>query len=173
MKWLLVGLLVIAALAAIVVAAGAMLPVEHAASREGVFPAAPEAIWRLITDVDGFPTWRPDVKRVTRLPEREGKAHWTEETTSGRITFAVERMESPRLLVVRIADPDLPFGGTWTYELTPAAGGTTLTLTEHGEIYNPLFRFMARFVFGYEATMASYVEALRKRTSSAEANHGI
>jgi hypothetical protein len=28
--------------------------------------------------------------------------------------LATDRMEAPRMLVVRIADPDLPFGGTWT-----------------------------------------------------------
>jgi hypothetical protein len=173
MKWLLVALLAIGVLAVVVVTVGAMLPVKHVASRSDVFAGTPETIWRLITDVDRFPAWRADVKSVTRLPDRDGKVHWAEETTSGRITFAAEHMEPPRLLVVRIADPDLPFGGTWTYELTPAAGGTRMTITENGEIYNPLFRFMARFVFGYDATMASYVAALQKRTASAEANHGI
>ena len=63
----------------------------------------------------------------------------------------------------RIADPDLPFGGTWTYEITPDGGGSRLTITEDGEIYNPLFRFMARFVFGYEGTIASYMSSLEKR----------
>ena len=28
-----------------------------------------------------------------------------------------------------------------------------MTITEHGEIYNPFFRVMARFVFGYEGTI--------------------
>jgi len=77
--------------------------------------------------------------------------------------MAVERMEPPRVLVARIADPKLPFGGTWTYEITPDAGGSRLTITENGEIYNPLFRFMARFIFGYEGTIQSYLSSLEKR----------
>ncbi len=82
------------------------------------------------------------------------------------ITLAVERSEAPRLLVLRIADPDLPFGGTWTYEISPAAHGSTLTITEDGAIYNLLFRVMARFVFGYESTMAAYLTAAEGRLAS-------
>ena len=77
------------------------------------------------------------------------------------MTLATERSEPPRLLVVRI-DPGLPFGGTWTYEVAPVPGGSTLTITENGEIYNPLFRFMARYIFGYEGTIETYMAALKK-----------
>ena len=91
---------------------------------------------------------------------------WVEESQSGKITFAVERMERPRVLVTRIANRDLPFGGTWTYEIKPEGNGSRLTITEDGEIYNPLFRFMARFVLGYEATMRAYVASLEKRLSA-------
>jgi hypothetical protein len=40
---------------------------------------------------------------------------------------------------------------------------TTLRITEHGEIYNPIFRALARFVFGYESTMIAYLDALKKK----------
>ncbi len=173
MKWLLLVLLVLVVSAALVFAIGALLPIQHSASRRANVNAPPETIWRLITDVDRFPAWRSGVKSVQRLPERDGRPQWIEETTSGRITLAVDSMEPPRRLVVRIADPELPFGGTWTYELAPAGRGTTLVITEHGEIYNPLFRFMARFVFGYEGTLASYLEALQKQAASEESHHGL
>jgi hypothetical protein len=62
--------------------------------------------------------------------------------------------------MVRIADPDLPFGGTWTYRLTPKGSGTRLAITEHGEVYNPLFRFVSRFVFGHTATVDRFIAAL-------------
>ena len=41
--------------------------------------------------------------------------------------------------------------------------GTRVTLTENGEIYNPVFRFMARFVFGYDGTMRTYLDGLEAR----------
>lgn len=163
MKWILVVALTIASIVALAALVGSRLPRSHQASREQTLAASPEAIWNAITDVEAFPSWRKDIKNAHRLPDRDGRLVWVEEGRSGRMTLAVERVEAPRLLVVRIADPDSPFGGTWTYEITPAAGGARLTITEDGEVYNPLFRFMARFIFGYEGTIASYVAALEKR----------
>ena len=125
--------------------------------------ATPERVWAAITDVDAFPQWRADVSRVER---DAGAGTWIEHGSNGRLTFAVERAEPPRTLVTRIADRSLPFGGTWTYEIEPAGGGSVLTITEQGEIYNPVFRFMSRFVFGYESTMKSYLSSLTTRLAA-------
>ena len=163
MRWILIAAATIAAALALAALIGWRLPRAHRASREQVMAATPESIWAAITDVEAFPSWRTDVKTVRRLPDREGRRAWVEDGGSGKITFVVERSDPPRLLVTRIADPALPFGGTWTYEITPAARGSRLRITEDGEIYNPLFRFMARFIFGYEATMASYFAALETK----------
>jgi uncharacterized protein YndB with AHSA1/START domain len=163
MKWLLIAGAVLLAVALLAVLVGFALPLAHTASRQATIPAPPEKVWQTITDVDAFPTWRSDVKKVERLPDREGRKTWVEEGPNGRITLEVERSEPPRLLVMRIADKTLPFGGTWTYEIAPAAGGSSLNIREEGEIYNPLFRFMARFVFGYEGTINQYLLALQKR----------
>jgi hypothetical protein len=65
--------------------------------------------------------------------------------------------------VTRIADPDQPFGGTWTFELTRAGAGTRVTITERGEVYNPIFRFLSRFVFGHTATLESCLLALERK----------
>ena len=72
-------------------------------------------------------------------------------------------MEGPTLLVARIAGPSLPFGGTWTYRIAPAAGGSAVTITEDGEVYNPVFRFMSRFVFGHYATLDEFVKNLEAK----------
>jgi len=165
MKWVLVVLIGLALTAALVAVIGARLPKTHVASRQAHFAAPPDTLWRLLTDIEAFPSWRGDLKSVHRLPDRQGLAVWVEEGKFGKMTFSIERADAPRLLVSRVADADQQFGGTWTYELAPAAGGSTLTITENGEIYNPLFRFMARFVFGYEATMASYLKALDAKIS--------
>ena len=163
MKLLLIVGGLILALVMVVLVVGWMLPVKHRASRSMTFPATAEQVWRLITEVDAFPSWRSDVKSVTRLPDRDGRMVWVEDGSNGKMTMTVERSEAPRQLVTRIADPDLPFGGTWTYVIVPAPNGTTLTITEDGEVYNPFFRFMSRFVFGHEATMAAYLSAAQKR----------
>ena len=79
------------------------------------------------------------------------------------MTFVLERADAPHILVSRMADPNLPFGGTWTFEITATPNGSRLRIVEAGEIYNPLFRFMARFVFGYDATIKNYLSALEGR----------
>ncbi len=74
-------------------------------------------------------------------------------------------MESspPRRLVTRIADPKLPFGGTWTYEIVSLERACTLTITEDGEVYNPLFRFVSRFVIGHTATIDRYLKSVTQK----------
>ena len=62
----------------------------------------------------------------------------------------------------RIAEKNLPFGGTWTIDIAPT-GRQRGAVTEDGEIYNPIFRFMARFFFGYTATIEGYLRDLGHR----------
>src|SRR5262245_7900416 len=170
MKWLLIVAAVLAVSAAIVWLIGSQLPQGHTASRQARLSVAPEVVWTAITDIQAFPSWRPDVKQVMTLPDVDGRRHWIEETKNGRIPLVVERSEPPRLLVLRIADPDLPFGGTWTYEIAPTSGGSMLTITENGEVYNPVFRFMSRFVFGHEGTMKGYLGNLEKKLGAVRAD---
>jgi uncharacterized protein YndB with AHSA1/START domain len=163
MKWLLVTAAVSIALVALAALIGSRLPRDHRAWKQQTFAVGADRVWQVITDVGAYPSWRGDVKTVQRLPDRQGHPVWLEEGRSGKMTLAVERSEPPRLLVVRIADPDLPFGGTWTYEIEPAASGSRVTITENGEVYNPLFRFMARFIFGYDGTIGAYMDALGRQ----------
>jgi len=87
------------------------------------------------------------------------------ETDKHAQTITYEALESspPRKLVVHIADPNLPFGGSWTYEITPAVSGCSLTITEDGEVYNPLFRFVSRFIIGHTATIDAYLKAVQEK----------
>jgi len=162
MRWLLIAIAVLVALGLLVAVVGWLLPVAHVATRQASLAASPDAVWKTITDVDAFPTWRGDVKSVERVPDT-GKLTWIERGGSETMTFTVDVSDPPHRLVTRIADPRLPFGGTWTYELSSSGSGTVLRITEHGEIYNPIFRALARFVFGYESTMRSYLDALKKK----------
>ena len=166
MKWIQIGMGmigVIAAIGGVAALVGSRLPRTHRASAERPIAAPPALLWQTLTDVEAFPSWRHDVKRVRRLPDRDGRTAWIEEGRSGTMTFVLERADAPHILVSRMADPDLPFGGTWTFEITATPNGSRLRIVEAGEIYNPLFRFMARFVFGYDATIKNYLSALEGR----------
>lgn len=158
-------------LLAIVVAAGARLPSSHVAARRVRLAQPPERVFALITDFAQAPTWRTNLTRVEMLPPQDGRPMFREHDGGDAITYRIETLDAPRRLVTRIADPTLPFGGAWTYDLTPTpdGAGTLLTITEHGEVYNPLFRFLSRYVFGHHATMDAYLRALAAKTGSPEA----
>jgi uncharacterized protein YndB with AHSA1/START domain len=117
--------------------------------------------------ISGPPTWRPDVTSYQELPPHEGHRMWRETDKHGQ-TISFEAVESvpPRRLVTKIADTKLPFGGTWVYEIVPAGDSCTLTITENGEVYNPLFRFMSRFIIGQTATIDRYLDALKAKLGS-------
>ena len=150
------------ALVLILTLIGYMLPVGHVASSERTLPASPDTVFALISTPADFPKWRTDVKTVDILPAVDGRPRFRENGSNGPITMEVMEQAAPRKLVTRIADTDLAFGGTWTFELTPSATGTTIRITENGEVYNPFFRFMSKYVFGQTATQQAYLDALEK-----------
>jgi uncharacterized protein YndB with AHSA1/START domain len=158
--FVLVALLVLIIL--VVVAIGAFLPQQHISTRAARFHQPPDAIWQAITEYSKFPEWRKDVTRVQMLPAVNGKPAWREfDNHGGSIPYEVMVMVPPRALVVRIADPKLPFGGTWTFEISSTKDSSSLVrITEAGEIYNPIFRVAARFMLGYSRAQEQYLQAL-------------
>jgi hypothetical protein len=163
MRIVLWSLLALASLIILITVIGALLPRDHLATRIARYHQPPEVIWKAITDVDAMPNWREGLKSVQHLPDRNGLPAHLEITTDGKIPFETIEMTPPQKLVTRIADPKLPFGGTWTFEIVPAADGATLRIIENGYVSNPFFRFMSRFVFSQTATMEIYLKSLAKK----------
>lgn len=149
-------------LAIVLVVAGYLLPVGHVASSEATFDRPPSEVFAAIADVKDYASWRADLSRVEVLSAGP-KMRWIESGSSGDITFEIEQASPPSLLRARIADPSLPFGGSWTYEVTPSGSGTRVRITERGEVYNPLFRVLSRFVFGHTATMEQFLRNLGQK----------
>ena len=167
MRWIVYIVAALAVVGILVVVIGYSLPKAHTASRSTTLPIPPDAAYAVLADVDRYQSWRPGVKSLQRDPDRDGRPAWTEEVSGMKIPLRFERMEPPTLLVSRITDPSLPFGGTWTYRIAPAPGGSTVTITEDGEVSNPFFRFMSRFVFGHTATLDEFIANLQARAAQA------
>jgi hypothetical protein len=153
--WIGGGIVVLVGLVALV---GAMLPVRHSVTRKARYRASPDALYAVIA---GPPDWRTGVKSFGTLPENSGRKQWWEEDSHGqKITYELVEDQPGRHMVTRIADRGLPFGGTWSFDITPVADGSELRITEDGEVYNVIFRFMARFLFGYSASAEGYLRDL-------------
>jgi uncharacterized protein YndB with AHSA1/START domain len=144
----------------IVLLVGLALPKQHRATRERMVAASPDAVFRVITTPAEFPSWRTGVSQVELLADEAGKPRFREHGRDGVITYVLEEAIPSQRVVSRIDDPTLPFGGTWTFELTSVDGGTLLRITEDGEVSNPLFRFMSRFVLGHHAGIETYLTDL-------------
>ena len=158
MKWIILVVALIALVVAVASAVGAMLPVKHRASRKARFHQPPQAIYAVVS---GPPDWRPEVKSSGPLPDVNGRKRWWEQDAHGH-KIAYERVhDSPTRRITRIAGENLPFGGAWTIEIAPASPtDSEVRVTEDGEVYHVIFRFLSRFVFGHAVTIEAYLRNL-------------
>jgi uncharacterized protein YndB with AHSA1/START domain len=149
-----IGLLVVTA--ASVVAIGAALPIKHVARVRAELACSADQAWHRLTAFSKYPDWRRGLRQVERTPS----GAWKEIGDDGEaVTYETTEVVPLRRLVRRINDQDLPFGGRWIIELEPADGGRiTMTITEEGEVYNPLFRFVSRFIMGHHAGLRAFLE---------------
>jgi uncharacterized protein YndB with AHSA1/START domain len=154
----------------IVVVIGYSLPQAHRAVVERTVKASPEAVFMLLTKFEDLPAWRSGLRSVEILRSSpDGRLRYREIGTDGAITYSVDSIEANRRLVTRIDDPRLPFGGTWTFELgAGSVGGTSIRITEDGEIYNPVFRFVSKFVLGYDRTIRQYLADMERALAPIE-----
>ena len=163
MKILLILVIALLALIALVVAVGWCLPVKHVATRSVRLRASGEKVWRAISDFPAAAAWRSDLKAVEQVETSPGVFAWREISKGGdALTYSTLEASPDTKLVRKIIDQGIPFGGSWIFTLQREGDATVLTITEDGEVYHPIFRFMARFVFGHHATMDRYLKDLQK-----------
>ena len=140
MRWVIWTIVILVGLVGVMALAGYLLPVGHEASRSAEFNKPPEAVFALVSDLNNYRSW------------------WDGAEVKSEVVESV----APKRLVTKVVG-ETQFGGTWTFEITPTPDGSRLTITERGEIYNPVFRTLAKLVFGYTSTMESYLVAAQKR----------
>lgn len=136
---LLIVFAVLIALWAIAWLVGSRLPETHRATRSAIFHQTPEALWKTIVAPEKLPGWRNSIplERVEAIPNEK--------------------------LTMRVIGKGMPFGGTWVYEIAPEGSATRLRVTENGEIYNPIFRAMTRYIFGYTRSMEAFLKAVGRK----------
>jgi uncharacterized protein YndB with AHSA1/START domain len=93
--------------------------------------AAPEVVWDLLTAIDRWPSWNPDVKSMTMEgPPAEGSVfRW--KAGPGTITSTIRRIEPPRLIAW--TGKTLGIRAIHFYRLEPREGGTFVRTEESYE----------------------------------------
>jgi hypothetical protein len=171
MKITLIILAAIVAVILLVAIVGSLLPRAHEATRSARFrKSSPRELYATVRDFAAQPSWRSGLKSVELLPARDGQMRYREQSRHGAINYVVLEDVPGEKLVVKIADENLPYGGTWTFEFselaTEAGGvatGARVRITERGEVKNVIFRALARFVFGYSSTIEAFLRDLGKK----------
>lgn len=159
------GLVLLLLVIAVVFLIGWRLPESHEASVEREYAHAPERVFQEIATPTEYPKWRSGVQKVELLPESETDRlrRFTEYTLGDEMTYVIEESVPGQRFVTTIEGKDLPYGGSWIYELSQSARGTTLRITEEGEVYNPFFRFVSRFIMGHTRGLERFHSDLEKR----------
>lgn len=141
----------------------------------GRFDAPPDAVFEVLTDIDGYGDWMPNFVRVERLSEgefgvgtrfRETRRMFGRESTE---EFEVTAFEPGRLLELYIDGKKGTSGSgeyRFRYTFEPRDGGTDMTM--HGEIggLSGFARLLGKlFAGGMRKAIAKDHAALRAHVS--------
>jgi uncharacterized protein YndB with AHSA1/START domain len=142
---------------------GLFIPVNHQSSVSVILDADQKKVWTVITDYQSLPSWWSTVKSIEKQ-EKDGKELWINTDQHGqKVAFYTTEEEAPNKLVRTMLSDNLPFGGSWTYELVTQDGKTHLTITEKGFIRSAFIRTIAKLFMNDQETMQSYVTSLQKK----------
>jgi len=164
MNWLIAAGCVILAISGLVAFVGLQLPRQHVVSRSRRFNVPVDAAWDVISDVLGAASWRTDLKAV----ESVDLDHWRDVPVKGRaILYKRVEAHAPWRLVIRIADRSLPYTGSWKLELSEdGKNAVWLTITENGEVANPILRLLSKYVFDQAKSIDQYLDALETKLAA-------
>lgn len=158
MFWILLLMGLIVSLIVAMLVGGMVTPRKHVTSRVMQLQAAPERVWEKISNVAEYAEWRDDVMSVDARTDGNGVLTWTE--IGGKsLSYAAVTNEPPHRFTSRITDEDLGYSGEWQFVLTPSGTGTRLVITEHGEVPNPVMRFIGSLI-GHAGSIERYMRHL-------------
>src|SRR5580698_8522858 len=160
-----VGVIVLAVVVVLIM--GAMQPRNHVASATITVNAPQAVVWQRIEDVQTQPNWRDGLTAVKMLPSQDGHTCWEETSSFGKMPLCEVLAAAPSTRIVRIADPNLSYGGLWTYELSPGLAPTDpnttiVKITENGFTNGWLFRFVGHYIFHEDTQIKKYEADLQK-----------
>jgi uncharacterized protein YndB with AHSA1/START domain len=162
MRWVIIAIFAVVGFIIAVLATGAMLPEKHTVTRSIAVERPIAEVWQVLTDHAQDPLWRPDLERVKKLGDRNGHSVWEEKYKNGDVVrLETTLSEAPKRMERKIVDQSA-YGGVWVIELSGSDDGkmTTVRITENGEVYNPAFRIIGRFIIGFESTLEKYLTDL-------------
>ncbi|MFI2241899.1 SRPBCC family protein [Streptomyces chrestomyceticus] len=104
--------------------------------------APPPAVYAVLEDAEAYPQWWPQVRRVTRVDDRSGTAHFRSLLPYVLTVTATETCHDPDTGVLEIAmRGDLEGFARWT--VGASGGGTCAVFEQEVEVRKPSLRRLA------------------------------
>jgi hypothetical protein len=151
---------------------GTSLPMFHQAVCTASIDAPERDLFAEVANDATSVRWRPDISSAVLVSGNGPTAVWRETDSHGNvITYRTnEYIDGHKLARTIDYVPGMAFAGIWIYDFKSRrdrdlTSRTQVTIIEDGPIYNPFFRFLAHYVFGYTQTMRTYL------TDLGRANH--
>ena len=132
---------------------------------EASIDAAPDAVWRILTDAPAYPTWDSGVVGVEGRIAPGEKIKVVSSANPGRaFPVKVTALEAPRRMVFTGGMPLGLFRGERTYTLTPSDGGTAFRMRE--EYTGPLLGMIWKSMPDLQASFDRFAAGLKRRVES-------
>jgi len=163
MKWIFITLGSLVLVGVLIYAIGYFMSIGHTATVEKKFKINKDELWDILTNYKGYTEWRRGIKELIV----DDADQWTEINDYGDIVhYQLEIAEEKRIMTIRIMNKDLPYGGFWEFIIDPQEEGCSLKITESGEVYSPVYRFMSKYIFGHDTTLKNYMEDLETKVNA-------
>lgn len=160
MRWLLIGLGVVAGVIAVLAGIGYSMPNVHVAQVAADYRANVDSVYAVLSDIESWPEWHPSVRELSPIGDEPEQPSYRISGPDGSMTITVTGREPPRRFTT-LADAGM-FIGRWTYAVEPAGSGARVTLTEEARIDNLVIRGLTTFR-SQTATMERLLRALGAR----------
>lgn len=154
----LVGLLVL------VTVVGAGMSAQHVVKASRLYAATPERVWTALLSIRQLPLDRSDLRNIVSPAERD-RVPASIEVVGSPIRIDAPTQRPPVQLVVKTAEPDLAYSGTWTFILDPENDGTRLTVVEDATIRSRTLRFFVRTILGEDVLLEGIFRAVARKLS--------
>jgi len=142
---------------------GMMMARSRQTTRSIWLKASRKSVWGVLTNFASQADWRREIKHIERV-ERGGEVLWREHLHFGPpLTLLAVELERFHKLERKIVDSNLPFQGSWLYELSDEKSGTRVRVTESIEVSNPALRFLNRLNGSQSKSLKLLLESIARR----------
>jgi uncharacterized protein YndB with AHSA1/START domain len=132
---------------------------------DSLIEAAPEEVWRALTDAAAWPSWDSGVTRVEGRIALGETLKITVEANPGRVfPVTVVTLDEPARMVFRGGMPLGLFTGERTYALESRAGATNFTMRE--EYSGPLAPMIFRSIPDLGPSFRQFAEGLKQQAEA-------